>query len=372
MADDQFQVIVVGGGLAGLTAAYSLASRGIEVLVIEKGNYCGAKNVTGGRLYSHGLEKLFPDFAATAPVERKISKSILFQRSGDAITKFKFDPQKLGLTQSDSYSVLRGVFDGWLAEQAENAGAMIITDIRVDELIVRDGKVCGVLAGEEAMGSEIVILAEGTNALLAQKLGMKQELSPDAVCVGAKEIIKLDPALISQRFCVGEGEGAECMFCGDRAAGEYADGFIYTNKDSLSVGIEIKISDLDKTDKSVPQMLEEFKETSFVASLIEGGKTAEYSAHLLHHGSSTAMGKQYGNGVLLVGDTAGLVSNLGFMVRGMDFAVESGRLAALTAINALESGDCSERKLSYYQDALHQSFISADMEKCKEYAQEGR
>lgn len=74
MSEDVFDTIIVGAGLAGATAALVLAREGANVLVIERGNYAGAKNVTGGRLYGHSLERLIPGFAEQAPIERRITR----------------------------------------------------------------------------------------------------------------------------------------------------------------------------------------------------------------------------------------------------------------------------------------------------------
>ena len=74
MSEEKFDAIIVGGGLAGLTAAYCLAQAEMEVLVLERGTFCGSKNVTGGRIYTHSLEKVMPGFAEEAPLERKVTK----------------------------------------------------------------------------------------------------------------------------------------------------------------------------------------------------------------------------------------------------------------------------------------------------------
>src|SRR5512137_1964294 len=70
---DKFDVIIVGAGLAGLGAAYTLAGSGLEVLIFERGDYPGAKNVTGGRLYVNPVRNLFPDLFENAPLERFIT-----------------------------------------------------------------------------------------------------------------------------------------------------------------------------------------------------------------------------------------------------------------------------------------------------------
>ena len=71
------------------------------------------------------------------------------------------------------------------------------------------------------------------------------------------------------------------------------------------------------------------------------------------------------DGVLVTGDAAGLCVNLGFTVRGMDFAVESGRLAAEAVIKAHELGDFSAAVLSSYQQALEYSFVMRDLKSFK-------
>lgn len=369
MADEKFDAIVVGGGLAGLSAAYVLAQRGREVLLVEKGDSCGSKNMTGGKLCTHSLEKLFPNREFEEAVERKIIRNKVFLRKNDSAAPLDFSPESLGLSQSESYSVSRAVLDGWFAEQAEEAGVMLVCGIVVDELLVQNGKVCGIRAGEEEMEADLVILADGTNSLLAQNLGVFPELSPKHTCVGCKEIIRQPGDEINKTFGLQDGEGEEWMFLGDRSEGQVYDGFLYINRDTLSVGITMEIADISKTTKSVPEMLDEFKQHPAVAPYLPEGGTEEYSAHLLHKGSALPAEKLYGNGYLIAGDAARLTSNLGFLVRGMDMAIESGRLAGEAALAALEGGDVCEKRLADYQALLEQSFIWSDMKKCGEYCE---
>lgn len=367
MSEERFDAIVVGGGLAGLAAAYTMAQGGLEVLLVERGTSCGSKNVTGGKLCTHSIEKVFPEFANTAPVERRILTERIRSWSGIETTDASIDPESQGISRSASYSVIRQKLDSWLAEQAEEAGAMMINGIVINDLIVRDGAVCGVIADGEEMESDVVILAEGMNGLLAQKIGMIPELSPEATCVGTKEVIELGEDVINERFGLQNGEGVELMYLGDREKGVYADGFLYTNKSSVSVGIEFLISDIDNTDKNVPELLEDFKSLPEIRTYIEGGKLIEYAAHLVPKGAPARLPKLCGDGVLLAGDTAGLVANFGWVVRGMDLAIESGRLAAEAVIRAKEKGDFSAGELASYQKAVEGSFIASDMKICHDY-----
>ena len=192
--EEKFDVIIVGAGLAGNIAAYLLAKEGLEVIVIERGETIGGKNVTGGRMYSHSLEKIFPNFAEEAPVERRITKERVSFVTGDGATTIEYASPGLGEQGKATYSILRSRFDPWLAE-------------KVDEVLVQDGVVVGVRAGEEEMYSDVVLLSDGVNSLLAQQLGMKKELDPSQVAVGIKEVIELGEEKINDRFGVSSDEG---------------------------------------------------------------------------------------------------------------------------------------------------------------------
>jgi electron transfer flavoprotein-quinone oxidoreductase len=367
MSEDKFDAIIVGGGLAGSAAAYTLANAGLEVAVVERGQACGSKNVTGGRLYAHSMEKLIPGFAEEAPVERKISKERIMLMTAGSATTIEFGADKLKNPENASYSVLRAKFDPWLAGKAEEAGAMYVTDIRVDKLLQKNNRVCGVIAGEDVIEADVVILADGVNSLLAQKIGMKPELSSHQVAVGVKEVIKLDEKTISERFGVADGEGVACLASGYPTGGAVGGGFLYTNKDSVSIGTVATLVHIGKSEAvKVPDMIDRFKSHPQIAPLIKGGETLEYSAHLVPEGGYSMIPELVWNGVLVAGDAAGFVINMGYTFRGMDFAIESGRLAAQAVIKAKEIDDFSEAGLAYYQTLLDQSFVMRDLKHYKE------
>jgi len=366
MSEEKFDAIIVGGGLAGLSAAIVLARAGQEVMVVERGDVCGYKNMTGGRLYGHSLEKIIPDFAQTAPIERKITKEKISLMSADGSLDIGYGSAKLSSEPGNaSYTVLRGKFDEWLASVAEEEGVEIMTEIRVDKCLVEDGRVVGIEAVGEELYAEVVILADGVNSLLAQQLGMKPELEPVQVAVGAKEVIQLDEKTINERFGVNSDEGVAWLSAGDPTVGGFGGGFVYTNKDTVSVGIVATLSDIGHSDISVPQMLDRFKEHPSVAPLIEGGETIEYSGHLVPEEGIHMIPQIVGDGVLVVGDAAGFCVNLGYTVRGMDFAIESGRLAAEAIIKAKEHGDYSKESLAEYERLLKNSFVMRDLDACK-------
>ncbi|MGJ7922009.1 FAD-dependent oxidoreductase [Neobacillus sp. LXY-4] len=364
---EKYDAIIVGAGVAGSVAGYILAKEGLEVLIIERGNFAGSKNMTGGRLYSHSLEKIIPDFAKEAPVERKVTREKISMMTETSAMTIDYSSESLAVQGKDSYTVLRADFDQWLAEKAEEAGAQLIPGIRVDELLVKDGKVCGVIAGEDELESETVIIADGVNSLLAQKLGFRGELKPHEVAVGAKEVIELDESVIEDRFQLNKGEGAAWLFAGSPTAGRIGGGFLYTNKSSISLGIVCTLSDLEKSPKTVAQMLEDFKSHSSIQPLIKDGKMVEYSAHLVPEAGYHMIPKLVGDGVLVIGDAAGFCINIGYAVRGMDLAIASAEAAAKAVIEAKAKSNFSEATLSKYQSLLDESFIMQDLKLYKKF-----
>lgn len=359
MAGEAFDVIIVGAGIAGAVTAYILAREGLEVLLIERGNLPGSKNMTGGRIYSHSLEKVIPNFAEEAPVERKITRERVYMMTDDSTVGLDFYSNHLGIQGQDSYSVLRAPFDQWLAGKAESEGANVVTGICVENLIVNNGKVCGVRAGDDEITARVVILADGINSLLAQKIGMREEFKPKDMAVGVKELWQLPASVIEDRFGCSQKEGTACMIAGSASDSRMGGGFLYTNKDSISLGVVASLSELGN--KSVPQMMEDFHNHPAIAPLLKGAKLIEYSGHLVPEGGYNMIPRIIGNGVLVVGDGAGFCINLGYAVRGMDFAVASAECAARAVIVAYQNGDFSEAGLQNYKKYLEETFVLQDM-----------
>ena len=357
-SEEKFDAIVVGGGLAGSAAALTMAKAGLDVMLIERGKFCGSKNSSGGRIYGHSLERLIPNFAEEAPIERKITQERLSLMTEGGALSFQYNSDKLQNLKYPSYSVLRSKFDKWMAEKAEEAGVMLLEGFRVDQVLVDEsGKATGVVCGDEEFDADVIVLADGVNSLLAQQLGMKQELDPKDVAVGVKEVIYLGEDVINERFGLQGDEGAAWMIAGDPTGGNLGGGFIYTNKDSLSLGIVTTISDIGRVDVSVPDMVERMKNHPSIAPFIKGGKLTEYSAHLVTEGGLKMMPELVRDDVIVAGDAAAMVVNLGYTVRGMDLAIESGRLAGEAVVRAKAREDFSAESLSYYKKLLDESFI---------------
>ncbi len=356
MAD--FDVIVVGAGPAGSVASYLLAKEGHTVLTVERGKRPGAKNMFGGRLYSWSLEKIFPEFWKEAPVEREVTKEVLGFLHGDRGLEIRLSARPKGR----SFTLLRAKFDQWLAEKAEDAGAEVISGFKVEGPLIRDGRVVGIVAeGDEEMEAEVVIAADGALSFMAEKAGLRPSLSKEDFAVGAKEVIELPRETIEDRFGLSGDEGAAQLYVGDLTEGVVGGGFIYTNKESISVGVVLRIGSLasriSKISTAMWEITEKFKSHPLIRRYLEGGKLAEYSAHIIPETQFMRGVKLYTDGMVVVGDAAGFCVNYGVTVRGMDFAIESARAAAEAVHRALESGDTSARSLSKYQEILSSGML---------------
>jgi electron transfer flavoprotein-quinone oxidoreductase len=364
---EKFDAIIVGAGLAGLAAAYTLAQEGLEVLVLERGDYAGAKNVTGGRLYLNPIRDMFPDLWKKAPLERFIAREEVAIVAKERSLTMSYCGEELRQEPYQSYSILRAKFDRWLAKQAERKGAMLVTKSRVDDVIIDNGQVVGVIAGGEELHADVIIACDGVLSLVAEKAGLRKPGVPRDFAVGFKEVIELDPTVIEDRFGLNGNEGAARLYMGEVTKGKFGGGFLYTNKESLSLGIVVGIKDLTEGEQvQAPSLLDDFKQRPEVASLIRGGQTVEYSAHVIPEGGLKALTKLYGNGILVAGDAAGLSMNIGVTVRGMEYAMASGYLAAQAVLKARETGQFNASQLAVYELLLKDSFVMKDFQNFKD------
>ncbi|HLI45617.1 MAG TPA: FAD-dependent oxidoreductase [Geobacterales bacterium] len=351
-------VIVVGAGLAGLSAAYRLAKLGRNVIVLERGEYPGSKNVTGGRMYLHAIKKNIDIPISEMPFERFVVREcITFLDQSSSVT---LELNNYNVSEPMSATVLRARFDRWFSERVEERGATIITKAKVDDLILEDGFVKGVIVGGEKLTSNVTIIAEGVNSFLAEKLGLRKSFVPESVTVAAKGIVELGEEEINKRFNLKDKEGVAHAIIGF-TNGVHGGGFIYTDREVVSIGVVCLLKSLVEHGKSIADIFEDFRLHPAVQRYIEGGKLVEYSGHLTPELGYNMIPKIYSNGVLIAGDAAGFFLEGGPILRGMDFAIESGSLAAEAANIALNKNDYSEQTLKIYMDLLNDSFVLRDL-----------
>ncbi|MEX8518123.1 MAG: FAD-dependent monooxygenase [Leptothrix sp. (in: b-proteobacteria)] len=363
---EKFDAIVVGAGPSGNAATYTLAKAGLKVLQIERGEYPGSKNVQGAILYSDALERIIPDFRDDAPLERHIIEQRMWLLDDRSFVGSHFRSEDFNKEPYNRYTIIRAQFDKWFSSKVREAGALLICETTVEQLLMDGDKVVGVRC--DRMGgdvfADVVILADGVNSTLARKAGFHPEIQAKNVALAVKEILFMPEEVIQQRFNIGEEEGVVIELMGSVTEGMVGTGFLYTNKDSLTIGVGCMLSDFKTNPKRTTpyELLDKLKKHPSIAPLIAGGEMKEYAAHLIPEGGFHAIPKIFGNGWMIVGDSGGFVNAA--HREGSNLAMTTGRIAAETVINAkAESKEMSAKTLSAYKAALDASFVMKDLKK---------
>jgi electron transfer flavoprotein-quinone oxidoreductase len=363
-AEPDFEVIVIGAGIAGCVTAYQLARQGRSVLLIERGEAPGSKNLSGGVLYARGIQQVFPGFLDEAPVERRITRNYINFLNTNSSVAIDYRDTRLA-DPVNAVTVLRAKLDPWLATKCEEAGALIMPGVRVDRVLTEDGRdgkrVVGVQAGDDELRARIVVAADGVNSFIAQEAGLRKKAPLHHLAVGVKSVVSLPRKTIEERFNLTGDEGAAIAVVGDCTEGIGGGGFVYTNIDSLSVGIVVRLDDLTAKNKVVTEIFDHFLEHRFIAPYLEGGELLEYGCHLVAEGGLDMVGEIVMDGMVVIGDAAGLTLNTGLTVRGMDLAVGSAVAASEAIGSALEQKDTSKASLAAYRDKLFASYVGKDM-----------
>ena len=359
---DEFDAIVVGAGPAGCAAAYTMAKAGLNILVLERGQYAGAKNMWGGAFFGPVMEDLFPNFWQEAPVERYVHRHVIsFLTKEDALS-IDYRSSHYASCPKRGFITLRAKFDRWMAQKVEEAGAIVATGLCVDDLIVEDNIIKGVRVGDEAFYSNVVVISEGVNALLTKKIGLRKEHLPCDMKQGVKEVIRLSKETVEERFNLEGVEGVAMEFVGDCTQGLPGGGFLYTNRDSVSLGVVVQLSALLENKIKASELIERFKSHPVIRGFIRNGVTVEYSAHMIPVAGLKMMPPVYTDGILVTGDAAALVLGTGLILEGANFAMASGVAAGKAVIRAHEKKDFSRNCLSSYMDELKDQFVLKDLE----------
>ena len=366
---EKFDAIVVGAGPSGNAATYTLAKAGLKVLQIERGEYPGSKNVQGAILYSDALEKIIPDFRDDAPLERHIIEQRMWLLDDKSFVGTHFRSEDYNKPPYNRYTIIRAQFDKWYSSKVREAGALLICETTVEQLLMDGDRVVGVrcdrIGGD--VFADVVILADGVNSTLARKAGFHPEIQAKNVALAVKEILFMPEEVIQARFNIGEEEGVVIEMMGSVTEGMVGTGFLYTNKDSLTIGVGCMLSDFKTNpNRTTPYaLLEKLKKHPSIAPLIEGGEMKEYCAHLIPEGGFHAVPKIFGHGWMIVGDSGGFVNAA--HREGSNLAMTTGRLAAETVIAAKAAGKAMDAKtLAAYKAALDDSFVMKDLKKYRD------
>lgn len=373
--EDRFDCIIIGGGIAGLSAALTLARNNLKFLLIERGEFSGAKNVSGGVLWGTRLNDLVPEYwTQDFGFERYVNHRRLTFLDDQSAFSLDFKSDHFNAAPYKGLIVLRSRFDRWLADRVEEAIAesdfaedsLIATNILVEEVLMENGKAVGIRTGEETFHADCVILAEGVNNLLTRQVGLQDKYVPaDYMATGVKEVIRFDRKVLEDRFQLQGDAGLTNEFIGYASDGIEGGGFLYTNRDSISLGLVLNIKSMREhmpKGKKIYDILTHFKSHTAVRDMLRGGEVVEYSAHVVSTGDKRALPKElFADGVLVAGEAANLLLNSGKAIQGMDYAMESGILAAETVVEAKRAGDYTSATLRLYRTKLENSYVLKDL-----------
>lgn len=364
-----YQCIVVGAGFAGCAAAIRMAQKGVKVLLVERADEGGAKNLSGGILWGEDLAKILPDWRSTMPVERPVSQKkvgFLSEKGASFVVEYSDPALK---TDTVGYAVLRAKTDKWLVEQAKKAGVSVVMGVNVEALHKENGRVTGVWQGGEVTRADVVIVADGANSRLTLDGDLRhgdKKLDMDHYALGVKEVLKLPKEVIQDRFHIGPDGGMAAEFVIGRSDGVLAGGFLYTNLDTLSLGVVINLRSMKgQGELTTHDIIEQFRNHPYMQNLLKGAELVEYGAHLVPEGGYQSFSELYADGVLVVGDAAGFCFSNGIVIQGMNYAVRSGICAADTVAYAIKKNDFSAVTLSRYESLLDADGIIGDFKRFK-------
>jgi electron transfer flavoprotein-quinone oxidoreductase len=199
---EKFDVIVVGAGASGNTAAYIAAKAGLNVLQLERGEYPGAKNVQGAILYASAVEEIIPEFRDEAPLERHIIEQRIWMLDKNAHIGTHFRSENFNEENPNRYTIIRADFDKWFSGKVREAGALVICETTVVDLLRDGNRVVGVRCDRRNgdVLADVVILAEGANALVSNRAGLAKILPSEQAALAVKEMHFLPPEVIQERF----------------------------------------------------------------------------------------------------------------------------------------------------------------------------
>ena len=309
------EVLIIGAGPSGLSAALRLARAGVRVLVLEGAEYAGAENWSGCVYHADGLlreDVLGRALWDEAPKERKIVARCLFVHDG--MHAAGFEARAHGDNDyGEAWTVLRPKLDRWLASRAIDTGVTLLTGTTVSGLRYDDyARVVGVYTNRGVIDAPLVFIAEGDAAGLLAREGLEKTAHLH-YAQGVKAVFQLAPAEIERRFGVQPGEGVaqEWILRNGQLAGRGVPlnitAFLYTNHASLSLGFAIPLAQLAKAGVADhPHLLQRVLQTPGIAGLLDGARQVAYGAKVIRSGGISQTPRWVADGLAVGGGSLGL------------------------------------------------------------------
>jgi electron-transferring-flavoprotein dehydrogenase len=375
-------VVIVGGGPAGLACANRLLQLlandpalmerlgDVPVAVIEKGKACGAHNLSGAMMRPSGMKELFPDVPESDwPTYGTVDKDAVYWMLGPN-RALPLKPTPPPFRNHGNYMVSVAELSRWLAARAEEAGAYILTETTANQLLVTDGVARGIRSGDKGRGKEgeplrnfepgsdvtarATVLADGTWGHLTgaaiREFGLASGREPQVWALGVKEVWEVPKPLERVIHTLGWPLRYRAKWH------EFGGSWIYPmGPDRVSIGFVVGLDTTDAT-VSAHDLLQLFKTSRLVRRVLDGGKRVAWGAKAIPEGGYWAMPKPSAPGLLICGDSAGMVNVP--ILKGIHYAIHAGILAAQTIFEALKSGSTN---FSAYDQRVEDSVIGRDL-----------
>jgi electron transfer flavoprotein-quinone oxidoreductase len=314
----KFDVVIIGAGPAGVTAAGTLAGTGISVAFVDAALYAGAENWSGCVYFTENLAEkdcFGPEAVDAAPFERRITRRGTLMHNG-------LDVIGAELTSEDAfkncYTVLRPFYDPYFAHLAAQKGAVHITGTTVTSLIRKEGRVIGIETNRGPLFSNVVFLAEGDASHLVRSEQLESTSQPHFL-QGVKAVLSLASPEIEKRFSLDPGKGAayELLLRNPSISGRTAKlnigGFLYTNRDSLSMGYVVPLDNVRNNYRgSHDSLFEWMRGLPYLRELTEGASLSAYGTKIIRSGGWRERPVMIQNGLAVGGASTGLGVDIPF------------------------------------------------------------